>query len=216
MNVSIVEFPGSHGVYDTKNACERIAGLEVSVIWHKEESLDKAEVIILPGGYSFGDNLRPGALAKTSPISPAIKKAARAGKAILGIGNGFQILCELEILPGALMRNKASGLLNTTTQVKVENTNTFLTKNLAEDSILSASLACYYGSYYADKRTLQDLEEQNKIVFRYCDVDGETDHNEPFNASTRGIAGVVNENAIGMMFHPERLESNLSIFGVWM
>lgn len=206
MKVAVVVFPGSGGAADAVYAYADVLHQDVYTVWHQEESLGKPDLVVIPGGAAFGDYLRPGALAKASPIIGGIRKFARDDGPIIGLGNGFQILCELDILPGVLLPNASSEFMNTETFVTVSNTRSMWTSCFDEDEILKLPMSCYFGRYYADKRTLKDLEEEGHVAFRFCDIEGEVDADNPFNASVNCIAGILSrhENVLGMIHHPER------------
>lgn len=206
MKVAVVSFPGSGGAEDASHAYGNVLGEDVVNVWHQEESIQDADLVVIPGGASFGDYLRPGALAKTSPIIAAIRKYAKDKRPIIGIGNGFQILCEAEILPGILLPNLNSRFLNTQAYVSVENEKSIWTKHFEEEHLLRLPLSCYNGRYYADKRALKDLEENGHVAFRFCDKDGDFISENPFNGSSNGIAGILNrhENVLGIIARPER------------
>ena len=206
MKIAVVVFPGSGGVQDAVYAYRDVLKQEVYTVWHQEESVGNADILVIPGGAAFGDYLRPGALVKASPVCGGIRKFARDGLPIIGIGNGFQILCELEILPGILLPNSSSRFLNTEVNLLTQNTKSVWTRHLEEESVLKAPVSCYYGRYYADKRTLKDLEEMEHVAFRFCDHEGDVDTENPFNDSTNAIAGILNrhENVLGIIAHPER------------
>ena len=206
MKIAVVVFPGSGGARDAVYAYRDVLKQDVYTVWHQEESIGSPDVLVLPGGSAFGDYLRPGALAKTSPICGAIRKFARDDQPVIGVGNGFQILCELEILPGVLLPNQNSRFLNTDTFVSVENGKSIWTRHLDNDEILTLPMSCYNGRYYADKRTLKDLEEEGHVAFRFCDHEGDADPADPFNGSSNCIAGILNrhENVLGIIHHPER------------
>ena len=206
MKVSIVEFPGSSGVQDAEFAFSEILSFEVETVWHQEEAVKETDILVIPGGAAFGDYLRPGALAKASPIVGAIRKCAKEGVPVIGIGNGFQILCELEVLPGVLLPNTTSEFLGGEVNVCVDSVKGVWTKNLEAGTVLKLPLGCYFGRYFVDARSLRDLEENERIAFRYCDAEGEVDLQNPFNGSLRSIAGIYNRhgNVLGLMPHPER------------
>ena len=206
MKIAVVVFPGSSGADDVAYAYREILGQEVVSIWHQEETLKGADVVVVPGGASFGDYLRPGALVMGSPICGALRKFSRDGGPMLGIGNGFQILCELKILPGVLLQNTGLSFLSKDVFVSVDNVSSPFMKGLKEDQVLTVPLACGFGRYYADKRTLKDAEENGNIAFRYCDREGDIDLRDPFNGCLNAIAGVTSRhhNVLGVMFHPER------------
>jgi phosphoribosylformylglycinamidine synthase len=181
-------------------------GQPVDFIWHKETDLGSFDAVIVPGGFSYGDYLRAGALARFSPVMKAIKDFAAAGKFVFGICNGFQILCEAALLPGALIRNRSLHFVCKHVNLKLENPNTPFTSEVAPDKVLSIPIAHAEGNYVCDDATFQQLEENGQIVFRYCDEDGEiTDESNP-NGARSNIAGICNQdrNVLGMMPHPER------------
>ena len=204
LKIAIANYPGANAALETRDTLVSM-GHEVRIADYKEESIKNTDLVILPGGYSFGDYLRPGALAKGTPLTGAIKRFAKDGGNVLGIGNGFQILCEAELLPGILFRNPDHGFFKSTVYVKIEN-ETFITKNLEQGTVLELPVACYYGSFYADKRTVNDLEYLQRIVLRYCDEFGECadetrdNGSNPF-CSLKAIAGVASRhgNVVGMM-----------------
>ncbi len=211
MRVAVVTFPGSHGAEDAVYVYRDLLGQDAYTVWHQEESLKKPDVVIIPGGASFADYLRPGALSVASPILGPVVKFARDGGPILGIGNGFQILCEAKILPGILLQNPSLHFLNRDTHVLVCNNETPFTKTYEEEDIIVLPIACFFGRYYADKRTMKDLEENGQVVLRYCDREGDVDYEEPFNGCLNGVAAVTSRhyNVLGMMCHPERVSDPL-------
>lgn len=206
MKVGVIEFPGSSGVFDAESGISEVFGHEVKTIWHQEEFIKGIDALIIPGGSAFGDYLRPGALTKASPIVHAINRFANDGKPVLGLGNGFQILCELDILPGALLTNLNSEFLSVETFMIPDDRSSLWTKHLEEDEIFRLPLSCYYGRYFVDPRTLRDMEENERIAFRYSDFEGEVHMDRTFNGSIKNIAGVLNrhKNVLGLMAHPER------------
>lgn len=206
MKIAVVNFPGSGGADDVAYVYREILGQDVSVIWHQEETIGNAEVLVIPGGAAFGDYLRPGALVLGSPIVGAIRKHARDGGATLGIGNGFQILCELKILPGVLLQNVGMTFLSKNVFLRCDNNQTPFTRCYKEEDVVSLPMACTYGRYFADKRAIRDMEENGEVVFRFCDREGEIDENDPFNGSLHSIAGICSRhrNVLGLICHPER------------
>lgn len=204
--VAIVSFPGSHGARDLTYACSLLEGVTTSIVKHSAEQLPKADVLLLPGGSSYADYLRPGALAKATPIARAIRKFAREGGAIIGFGNGFQILCELEILPGGLLHNAKNSFHSELTSLMVENNKTKFSSNFPERSVYALPTYGYFGRYVGSKRAIQDLEANEQIVFRYSDTDGFVEIEKSYNGSSAAIAGIVNRqgNVLGLMAHPER------------
>lgn len=206
MKVAVIMFPGSGAASDAIYAYRNVIGAEVWTVWHQEENLGNPDLVVIPGGAAFGDYLRPGALTRGSAIVGSLVKYARDDRPVIGIGNGFQILCELEILPGILLHNISSRFLNTDTFVLADNTRSIWTKTILPDDVLCLPMSCNYGRYYADKRTLKDLEEEGHIAFRFCNAEGEVDEEHTFNGSLNNIAGILNrhENVLGIIQHPER------------
>jgi phosphoribosylformylglycinamidine synthase I len=206
MRIAIITFPGSNCDYDCYKAATDVLGVEAEFIWHRERSLRGADAVILPGGFSYGDYLRAGAIARFSPIMEAIVRFAAEGGPVLGICNGFQILCEAGLLPGALVRNRSLRFESKLVRVRVENASTVFTRDYAEGQILRLHIAHGHGNYVADRETLERLEAERRVVFRYVDANGEaTDEGNP-NGSAHNIAGIVNAggNVLGLMPHPER------------
>ena len=211
MKFGVIVFPGSNCDHDAYHVISKHVGQPVDFIWHKETDLSEYDAIIVPGGFSYGDYLRCGALAKFSPVMAAVKDFAAQGKFVFGICNGFQILCEAGLLPGALIRNKNLHFICKHVNLKVENTNTPYTSEIDAGQVLSIPIAHAEGNYVCDDETLNQLEENGQIVFRYCDESGEiTDAANP-NGARANIAGICNldRNVLGMMPHPERACENL-------
>jgi phosphoribosylformylglycinamidine synthase subunit PurQ / glutaminase len=207
MKASVVVFPGSNCDSDCWYVLKEIAKIDVSYVWHKEVALPDTDLVILPGGFSYGDYLRTGAIARFSPILTAVQEYAKKGNPVLGICNGFQVLLEAGLLPGAMLRNKTLRFICRHVYLRAENINSFFTNQLKKDEVLRIPIAHGEGNYFCDERTLEDLEENNRIAFRYCSETGEL--GEPFNpnGSLAHIAGILNEkgNVLGMMPHPERV-----------
>ena len=207
MKFGIVVFPGTWSDVDCKFAVGDILQQPYEYLWHKNnEDLSRFDCVILPGGFSYGDYLRAGAIASLSPIMASIDTFARKGGLVLGICNGFQILCESGLLPGVLMRNDHLQFRCEWTNLKVENTVTPFTADCCDGQVLRVPISHGEGNYFADENTLYELESENRIIFRYCSVDGlVTDESNP-NGSVNNIAGIVNSkgNILGMMPHPER------------
>ena len=207
MKFGIVVFPGTWSDVDCKFAVGDILQQPYEYLWHKNnEDLSRFDCVILPGGFSYGDYLRAGAIASLSPIMASIDTFARKGGLVLGICNGFQILCESGLLPGVLMRNDHLQFRCEWTNLKVENIDTPFTAGCRNGQVLRVPISHGEGNYFADKKTLYELESENRIIFRYCSVDGlVTDESNP-NGSVNNIAGIVNSrgNILGMMPHPER------------
>jgi len=200
---AVIVFPGSNCDVDMYHAIKDELGEEVEYIWHDAESLDEFDGILLPGGFSYGDYLRSGAIARFSNVMKAIIQAAEKGKPILGVCNGFQILLEAGLLPGAMRRNNSLKFICRPVQLRVENNETMFTSAYEKDEVITIPIAHGEGNYYCDEETLQQLIENRQIVFRYC--------NENPNGSLHDIAGIVNErgNVLGMMPHPERAVDQL-------
>ena len=206
MKFGVIVFPGSNCDHDAYHVVSKHVGQPVDFVWHKQTDLSGYDALIVPGGFSYGDYLRAGALAQFSPVMGAVKEFAAAGKYVFGICNGFQILCEAGLLPGALIRNANLHFVCKYTNVKVENRNTPYTSELKADEVLSIPIAHAEGNYVCDDETFHRLEENNQIVFRYCDAAGEATADANPNGSRSNIAGICNENrnVLGMMPHPER------------
>ena len=206
MKFGIVTFPGSNCDYDAYQAVIESLGEEAEYLWHKDHDLRGADVVILPGGFSYGDYLRAGAIARFSPIMQEVVEHARAGAPVLAICNGFQIACEAGLLPGALMRNAGLRFISDVSYVRVENTDTIFTSGYDRGQTLAIPVAHGEGRYVADTGTLDRLESGGQVVFRYVSPAGELDDRWNINGSLNAIAGIVNEarNVLGMMPHPER------------
>jgi phosphoribosylformylglycinamidine synthase subunit PurQ / glutaminase len=203
---AVIVFPGSNCDHDAYHAAKHVLGHEAEFIWHKETSLRGADVVILPGGFSYGDYLRTGAIAQFSPVMAAVKAFAEAGGPLLGICNGFQVLCETRLLPGALLRNRDLKFHCEQVHVRVEQTDTPFTSRATVGQVLKLPIAHGEGNYFADAATLEALESARRVIFRYCDGNGrELDAANP-NGSLRNIAGICSEgrNVVGLMPHPER------------
>jgi phosphoribosylformylglycinamidine synthase len=209
MKVSVIVFPGSNCDHDIVYTYTKI-GAEVKTVWHRETNLGTPDLVVVPGGFSYGDYLRTGALAKLSPVMQEIKKYADKGGNVLGICNGFQILCEAQLLPGVLLQNVGMRFLSRFINMRVENAKTFFTNKIEKNTILSCPIAHFEGNYFADSDTIKKLEDNGQVVFRYCSKDGEV---EPANLETNpngainAIAGIcnLNGNVVGLMPHPERV-----------
>lgn len=197
MKFGVVTFPGSNCDYDAFRAVVDSFGEEAVYIWHKDRDLQNADVIILPGGFSYGDYLRPGAIARFSPVMQEVIAHAKRGGPVLGICNGFQIACEAGLLPGALLRNESLQFISAPVILKVENAGTMYTSAYEAGDVLRIPIAHGDGRYTASADVLDGLEQEGQVVFRYLD--------NP-NGSARSIAGIVNSegNVLGMMPHPER------------
>lgn len=206
MKFGVIIFPGSNCDHDAYHAVSKYVGQPVDFIWHRDTDLSSYDAVIVPGGFSYGDYLRAGALARFSPVMQSVKNFAAAGKFVFGICNGFQILCEAGLLPGALMRNRGLHFVCRHVNIKVENNNTPFTSEIGDGKILSIPIAHADGNYVCDDETFDSLEENGQIIFRYCSESGEiTDQANP-NGARSNIAGIcnLNRNVLGMMPHPER------------
>lgn len=206
MKFGVVVFPGSNCDHDAYHVVSKHVGQPVDFVWHKETDVSGYDAILVPGGFSYGDYLRAGALARFSPVMESIRNFAADGGFVFGICNGFQILCEAGLLPGALRRNAGLHFICKHVDLKVENTNTPFTNQVEAGSILSIPIAHAEGNYTCDDETYNLLEENGQIVFRYCDTAGEVTEAANPNGSRGNIAGICNldRNVLGMMPHPER------------
>ena len=206
MKFGVIVFPGSNCDHDAYHVVSKHVGQPVDFVWHKQTDLSSYDALIIPGGFSYGDYLRAGALAQFSPVMHAVKEFAAEGRFVFGICNGFQILCEAGLLPGALMRNENLHFACRHVHLCVENENTPFTSEIEEGKILSIPIAHAEGRYVCDDETLSELEENDQIVFRYCDESGKITPESNPNGSRANIAGICNldRNVLGMMPHPER------------
>jgi len=208
MKFGVVQFPGSNCDDDAYHAMEAVVGQPVEFIWHQSEQVSGFDAIILPGGFAFGDYLRTGAIARFSPVMRAVDRFARSGGLVLGICNGFQILLEAGLLPGAMTRNKGLRFLCRQVHVRVENTDTPFTCAAREGQVLEMPIAHMEGNYFCDRETLSELERNKQVIFRYVTPDGVAadDSSANPNGSLAAIAGICNRerNVLGLMPHPER------------
>ncbi len=210
MKSSIIVFPGSNCDRDIAVALEKMQ-FNNQMVWHKDTKLPKSDLIVLPGGFSYGDYLRSGAIAGKSLIIDEVIKAAKSGCLILGICNGFQILTETGLLKGTLLRNKNLKFINKDVHIKVLNNNTKFSKKYKKDQVLKINIAHNEGNYFTDQNHLETLKKENLIAFKYCDENGKIDKLSNPNGSIENIAGIYNsnKNILGMMPHPERMIDNL-------
>ncbi|MFQ5971645.1 MAG: phosphoribosylformylglycinamidine synthase subunit PurQ [Alphaproteobacteria bacterium] len=206
MTATIIVFPGSNCDRDVKVALSRSLGREPRMVWHGDSELGDSRLIVLPGGFSYGDYLRSGAIAAQSPAMREVVRRARAGVPVLGICNGFQILTEAGLLPGALLRNVGLRFICRRVTLRVDNAECPLTRGYDEGQLIRLPIAHHDGNYHADGETLERLEGEGRIAFRYATPDGAATAEANPNGSARNIAGIVNEagNVLGMMPHPER------------
>jgi phosphoribosylformylglycinamidine synthase len=203
MKVSILQFPGTNCEYDTQHAFEKL-GAQTEIVWHKSDTIpEDTDLLVVAGGFSYGDYLRSGAIAKFSPVMQAVSSYAKDGGKVLGICNGFQVLTEAGLLPGALKRNDGLHFISKHHTLKVENNDNIFLKKLEKSDVVNIPIAHHDGNYYIDDEGLQELKENNQILLTYCDNDGEILNP---NGSVDSIAGICNKekNVFGLMPHPER------------
>ncbi len=210
MKTAIVVFPGSNCDHDCYHAMEHVVGTPADLVWHKEGSLAGYDLIILPGGFSYGDYLRAGAIAHCSPVMNLVKEHAQRGGYVIGICNGFQVLTESRLLPGALVRNRSMKFICRDVSLKIESTS-FVTDDIKKGEIITLPVAHMEGCYSADSDTLDLLESEERVIFRYCDIAGDITDESNINGSARSIAGILSQNrrVAGMMPHPERVCEDL-------
>jgi phosphoribosylformylglycinamidine synthase len=211
MKFGVIRFPGSNCDHDAYWTIQQVAKQAVTFLWHESHDLQNCDAVIVPGGFAYGDYLRTGAIAKFSPVMESVRKFAGGGGLVLGICNGFQILCESGLLPGALMRNVGLKYVCKQVQVRVENVETPFTNACTQGDVLTIPIGHMEGNYFCDPETLEELRRDNRVVFRYCSPDGEVDSLAKFtqsnpNGSLDNIAGICSpgRNVLGMMPHPER------------
>jgi phosphoribosylformylglycinamidine synthase len=207
MKASVIVFPGSNCDRDVKVAIERITGFAPTMVWHGEASVPASDLIVLPGGFSYGDYLRCGAMAAHSPIMKDVIAKAKAGTPVLGICNGFQVLCESGLLPGVLMRNRSLKFICKDVHLRAERDDTFFSRCYRKCEIIKVPIAHAEGNYFADSETLDRLEGEGRVAFRYCDEAGTVSDATSPNGAQRNIAGITDPTGriLGMMPHPERL-----------
>ena len=205
MKVAVVVFPGSNSDHDAYYAMKHVLGQDTRFVWHKDSDLGGVEAVLLPGGFAYGDYLRTGAIARFSPVMRAVTAFAAQGGPVLGICNGFQILLEAGLLPGAMLRNQGVKFLSRPVTVRVEQDDTIATAGLPVGTLLTMPIAHGEGNYYAPDDVLDRLEKERRVVFRYTAPEAAGEDGNP-NGSARGIAGICNEgrNVVGLMPHPER------------
>jgi phosphoribosylformylglycinamidine synthase len=206
MKFAVLVFPGTWSERDCQYVLSHEMGQSADLVWHRESSLDGYDAVVIPGGFSYGDHLRCGAVARFSPVMEAVQRHADAGKPVIGICNGFQVLCESHMLPGALMRNDSLQFRCVPTYLRIENAETIFTRAGRAGQVLMVPISHGEGNYYADAETVARLEAERRVVFRYVTPGGEATPDANPNGSLNNIAGIINErgNVLGMMPHPER------------
>ena len=211
MRFAVLVFPGTWSDHDCHYVLRDLLGQEADLVWHQTADLSSYDCIVLPGGFSYGDYLRCGAIARFSPVMEAVARHAEAGRPVIGICNGFQILCEAGLLPGVLMRNESLQFRCQDVHLRVENTTSPFTRISETGRVLRVPISHGEGRYFADEATLDELAENGQVVFRYCTAAGDVTPEANPNGSLRNIAGIVNGrgNVLGMMPHPERASEAL-------
>lgn len=211
MKVGVIVFPGSNCDHDAYHAMAHVMNAETEFIWHKETDLSDVDFLIIPGGFSYGDYLRTGAIARFSPVMESVTQFAMKGNPVLGICNGFQVLLEAGLLPGAVLRNNRLRYVCKYVHLRCETAGTLFTRNVDEGSVLKIPVAHGEGNYFTDEDELKQLQDEDRIVFRYCDAEGQITEDANFNGSINNIAAVCNRqrNVMGMMPHPERAVESL-------
>src|SRR5690348_16490982 len=206
MKFGVLVFPGSNCDHDAYHAVSTLAHQPVTFLWHETQDLENCDVVIVPGGFAYGDYLRTGAIAKFSPVMEAVSRFAASGGMVIGICNGFQILCESGLLPGAFMRNSGLKYVCKFVHVRVEETDTPFTNACSQGEVLHIPIGHMEGNYFCDVDTLAQLKRERRIIFRYSDAQGEITREANPNGSLENIAGICSEgrNVLGMMPHPER------------
>jgi len=202
----VIVFPGSNCDHDAYHALAHVMNAQTKFLWHKDTDLSDIDFLLIPGGFSYGDYLRSGAIARFSPIMQSVIEFAEKGRPVLGICNGFQILLEAGILPGAMMHNQELRYVCKQTHIRCENSDTLFTRNITEGKVLQIPVAHGEGNYFTDPDQLKELQDNDQVIFRYCDKNGQTTKEANFNGSIDNIAGICNSqrNVLGMMPHPER------------
>jgi phosphoribosylformylglycinamidine synthase len=206
MKFGVIVFPGSNCDRDVATVTQGLLNIPTRMVWHQETEIDDLDVVVIPGGFSYGDYLRCGAIARFSPVMQSVIKHAQQGKYVLGICNGFQVLTEVGLLPGALIRNRDLHFIGDRVPVRVERNDLPWTSHYSSQQVITLPIAHGEGRYYADIDTLKALEDNGQVLFRYCSIAGTIDEESNPNGSLDNIAGIVNQqgNVLGMMPHPER------------
>jgi len=204
--IGVIVFPGSNCDHDAYHAVSKIMGAKTKFLWHKDTDLSGVDLLIIPGGFSYGDYLRSGAIARFSPIMQSVVEYATAGNPVIGICNGFQILLEANLLPGAMLHNEKLRFVCKNVTPRVETTDSLFTSGLKKADVLTIPVSHGEGNYFIDDDGLKQLRDQEQVLFRYCDAEGNLTKESNFNGSTDHIAGILNRqgNVLGMMPHPER------------
>lgn len=213
MKFGVIVFPGSNSDHDMIYALEHVYKQEVVELWHKDTDLQGVDMIMIPGGFSYGDYLRSGAIASFSPIMNEVKAFAEKGGKVVGVCNGFQILCEAGLLPGTLQHNESRKFISENRMLRVEQTQSFVTTSHKEGDLINIPVAHGEGNYFINKEGLDELEKNNQVLFRYADSKGNVDETTNINGSLKNIAGICNKagNVVGLMPHPERaVDSDLT------
>lgn len=205
MKFAVIRFPGTWSDRDCRHVLVDVLEQQADILWHREADLSGYDAVVLPGGFSYGDYLRCGAIARFSPVMEAVVDFAAAGRPVIGICNGFQILCEAGLLPGVLLTNASLKFICRDVHLKVETSQSLFTQRYSAGQVLRVPVAHHDGNYFADKATLDRLEDRGQVAFRYCGPDGTVDSAHNCNGSARNIAGVFNDtkNVLGLMPHPE-------------
>jgi phosphoribosylformylglycinamidine synthase subunit PurQ / glutaminase len=206
MKFGVLVFPGSNCDHDTHNVLGSVLGQPVTYLWHESHDLEGCDGILVPGGFAYGDYLRTGAIARFAPIMQSVRRFAESGGLVMGICNGFQILCEAGLLPGALMRNAGQRYICRQLHLRVDVATSPFTEGIEEDRVLRMPIGHMEGNYFCDDETLATLQSEDRIAFRYCNAAGETTAEANPNGSLDNIAGILSEgrNVLGMMPHPDR------------
>ena len=206
MKFGVLVFPGSNCDHDTHHVVEVLLGAPVAYLWHASESLEGCDAILVPGGFAYGDYLRTGAIARFAPVMQSVVRFAKGGGLVMGICNGFQILCEAGMLPGVLMRNRGQQYICKQVNLRAETDDSPFTRGLARGQVLRMPIGHMEGNYFCDEATLAMLNRQDRVALRYCDASGEATEGANPNGSLDNIAGVLNEgrNVLGLMPHPDR------------
>ncbi|MEX0647544.1 MAG: phosphoribosylformylglycinamidine synthase subunit PurQ [Balneolaceae bacterium] len=204
--IGVIVFPGSNCDHDAYHAMKHVMGAETKFIWHKESDVSDSDLLIIPGGFSYGDYLRSGAIARFSPIMNAVVEYAKKGNPVLGICNGFQILLEAGLLPGTMLHNEKLRFICKNVHIRVESTRSMFTAGLEKGKVINLPVSHGEGNYFIDPEGLKQLEDQDQVAFRYCNAKGEITEESNCNGSVSSIAGVTSRagNVLGMMPHPER------------